>query len=444
MTWGSDIYALTSRVASEFNTLRSQLTAALAGKADDASVVKLSGSQTVGGAKTFTAAPSVPSPGSPGNPVRHDDGRLSDQRHPIDGSVTNNKVAGGAGIEESKLSLASDAAAGVASRRSLGTGAAQAAPGNHGHAGYATTDALSGYVPTSQRALIGGSAPSSGSGTWAPNAATASEHRRTVTGATTVNLPSGGVDTQLLRLWFLASGADRTVTFNSSYEVSQPVPGRVFTIPSGTWGEVLAVNRSGTWVLLAAYPQTITVPTHEHSAADITSGTVGYARLPVGSTTTTVAQGSRVQAIENRLPADGGLARRQSSGQTLSNGNNALTFATSVTTTTHATSDSSGITVQTAGVWYVEASIAISSNPGAFATLVWVVQGNDNINSPRIATIGALSHPSGGYPNMTTSTIIYLPAGARIGAGAWQNSGGNITNASGAASHFLAALIRPA
>lgn len=139
MTWASDINALASRIASEFNTLRGQLASALAGKADDASVVKLSGSQTVGGAKTFTAAPSVPSPGSPGNPVRHDDGRLSDQRHPIDGSVTNNKVAGGAGIEESKLSLASDAAAGEASRRSLGSGARQAAAGDHTHAGSSST-----------------------------------------------------------------------------------------------------------------------------------------------------------------------------------------------------------------------------------------------------------------------------------------------------------------
>ena len=45
-------------------------------------------------------------------------------------AVTNAKVAAGAAIAESKLALASDAAAGTASRRTLGTGAAQAAPGN--------------------------------------------------------------------------------------------------------------------------------------------------------------------------------------------------------------------------------------------------------------------------------------------------------------------------
>lgn len=54
---------------------------------------------------------------------------------PDDNSVTDAKVAVGAAIQESKLALASDAAAGVASRRTLGTGATQAAAGNHLHTG---------------------------------------------------------------------------------------------------------------------------------------------------------------------------------------------------------------------------------------------------------------------------------------------------------------------
>ena len=68
------------------------------------------------------------------------DARLSDQRTPLDDSVTSAKIAAGAivdadvnaaaAIAESKLNLASDAAAGTASRRTLGTGATQAAAGN--------------------------------------------------------------------------------------------------------------------------------------------------------------------------------------------------------------------------------------------------------------------------------------------------------------------------
>ena len=46
------------------------------------------------------------------------------------GAITDAKVASGAAIAESKLALASDAAAGTASRRTLGTGATQAAAGN--------------------------------------------------------------------------------------------------------------------------------------------------------------------------------------------------------------------------------------------------------------------------------------------------------------------------
>lgn len=52
-----------------------------------------------------------------------------------DGAVTDSKVSASAAIAESKLSLASDAAAGTASRRTLGTGSTQAAAGNHTHTG---------------------------------------------------------------------------------------------------------------------------------------------------------------------------------------------------------------------------------------------------------------------------------------------------------------------
>lgn len=59
-----------------------------------------------------------------------DDSRFSDARTPTDGSVTDAKVASGAAIAESKLNLATDAAANVGSRRTLGLLATQAAPGN--------------------------------------------------------------------------------------------------------------------------------------------------------------------------------------------------------------------------------------------------------------------------------------------------------------------------
>lgn len=59
-----------------------------------------------------------------------DDSRLSDARSPTAGSVVNASVGTSAAIAESKLALASDAAAATASRRTLGTGAAQAAAGN--------------------------------------------------------------------------------------------------------------------------------------------------------------------------------------------------------------------------------------------------------------------------------------------------------------------------
>jgi hypothetical protein len=58
------------------------------------------------------------------------DARLTDTRTPTTGTVVDASVSAGAAIAESKLALASDAAAGTASRRTLGTGATQAAAGN--------------------------------------------------------------------------------------------------------------------------------------------------------------------------------------------------------------------------------------------------------------------------------------------------------------------------
>jgi hypothetical protein len=58
------------------------------------------------------------------------DARFSDQRVPLDATVTNAKVAAAAAISESKLALASNAARTVASRRTLGTGATEAFPGD--------------------------------------------------------------------------------------------------------------------------------------------------------------------------------------------------------------------------------------------------------------------------------------------------------------------------
>lgn len=58
--------------------------------------------------------------------------------------VENADVANDAAIAESKLSLASDAAAGTPSRRTLGTGAQQAAAGNHGHPN--ATTSVAGFM----------------------------------------------------------------------------------------------------------------------------------------------------------------------------------------------------------------------------------------------------------------------------------------------------------
>jgi Repeat of unknown function (DUF5907) len=87
----------------------------------------------------------------------------------LDGTITDVDISPSAAITESKLSLATDAVAGTGSRRTLGTGANQAAAGNHSHAlddlsdvtvsgatdGQALVKTSGGWVAST----VGGSAP---------------------------------------------------------------------------------------------------------------------------------------------------------------------------------------------------------------------------------------------------------------------------------------------
>lgn len=120
--------------------------------------IKLNGTQVVAGASNFdfsSAFTLTESPTGEGNIganfgsmagtfAQGNDARFSDQRVPTDDSVANAKVTAGAAIAESKLALASDAAAGTASRRTLGTGAQQAAPGNDSRLGLPSQIAVVG------------------------------------------------------------------------------------------------------------------------------------------------------------------------------------------------------------------------------------------------------------------------------------------------------------
>lgn len=70
-----------------------------------------------------------------------------------DGTIVNGDISASAAIAESKLSLASDAAAGTASRRTLGTGATQACAGNDSR----LSDARTPVASTTDDATNGGS-----------------------------------------------------------------------------------------------------------------------------------------------------------------------------------------------------------------------------------------------------------------------------------------------
>lgn len=77
----------------------------------------------------------------------------------------------------------------------------------------------------------------------------------TATGDSTLNPPTNGVDGQMLRLRFIASGAARTVAFAAGLRRPSSIASTL-AIPSGRRGDVgLLFEAADGWTVLAAQPQ---------------------------------------------------------------------------------------------------------------------------------------------------------------------------------------------
>ena len=141
------------------------------------------------------------------------DARLSDTRTPTAGSVVDASVAAGAAIAESKLALASDAAAGTASRRTLGTGALQATSGTDARLSDTRTPTAGSVVDAS---VAAGAAIAETKLALASDAAAGTASRRTIgtgalqamAGSTTLSsiaAPTGNVNANGFKITNLAA-----------------------------------------------------------------------------------------------------------------------------------------------------------------------------------------------------------------------------------------------
>jgi hypothetical protein len=175
-----------------------------------------------------------------------------------DGSVTNAKVAAAAAIAESKLSLASDAAAGTASRRTLGTGAAQAAAGNHTHDDrYFTEAEVTALLAREQTAALTSDMAS----------ITANDTLQNITGLA-VALGASATEMWQWVAWLLIS----TTTNGSDVKLGM-------TVPSGAtarWGSTAGSTTVVGWSTLAttAIPTVLLTQAETLAAGGRSTGTV--------------------------------------------------------------------------------------------------------------------------------------------------------------------------
>lgn len=197
----------------------------------------------------------------------------------LTGLIADAQVAAGAGIAESKLALASDAAVGTASRRTLGTGSRQAAAGDDTRLSDARAPtgaaggSLSGTYPNpavadatiADRHIAGGAAIAESKLALASDAASGTASRRTIgTGALQA---CSGADT---RLSDTRTPTDASVTAAKLAAALKPSGGAATTDE--------AVRRLGTGAGEAA-PGVNGLGVVEHGTNAATTRPTGYAQI---------------------------------------------------------------------------------------------------------------------------------------------------------------------
>jgi hypothetical protein len=99
---------------------------------------------------------------------------------------------------------------------------------------------------------------------------------------------------------FVASGAE--LTFQALAVLRDQVEQVGVVKPMSLAAAVEAVSPPVDWASLTGKPQTFPPQTHPHAAADITSGTLEIARIPTGTTGTTVCLGNDSRLSDSRAP----------------------------------------------------------------------------------------------------------------------------------------------
>lgn len=201
---------------------------------------------------------------------------------PDDGSVTNAKVAPGAAIAETKLALASDAAAGTASRRTIGTGALQAASG-------ATVAALDADLTEAEETITGLQADiAAARAAWLPLADSVETMPRLLVPSSNVN----ALATQRLVFMFFVAPVDVTVS-----KFKLPIGGTAAAgITLARMGLYTAPNPDGTGMTcVAASANTTTLgnATFTTATANFATNAVGGTAMP---TSYTLTRGTRYAA----------------------------------------------------------------------------------------------------------------------------------------------------
>lgn len=202
MSLVTGINAVATRIGQEIKSVRASM-------AIDTTVVHNSGTETIGGAKTFSTAPAVPVGTLLTHPVRRDDSRLADSRTPVAHNHNANDINAGT-LSTDRLPLLTGSPVVVSNAATS-----------------ITLDASAGSI----------------------------RDLGCTTATLTINVPTNPTNRQVLRVGIeRTTNAALTVTLNASIALSTGLTSRTFAL-TGTQILLLALEYStlyGGWILTAA------------------------------------------------------------------------------------------------------------------------------------------------------------------------------------------------